>query len=1053
MRPISVTMRAFGSYQNETVVDFSNLNQNLFLISGDTGSGKTTLFDAIVFALYGEGSGSVSKRQGETFQSRYTDYDVSPFVKFVFEENGKRYEIERTPKHSLRKKKGTGYTEKGASVSLILPDGTEFSATKEVDAKIEALVGLTKEQFMQVAMIAQGDFLKIINEKTSDKKVAFRKLFGTEFYDMFVNRLKVKTDSLEAETKSIKDECAGIVTSLEIPATVDNYEELVRMCNSIKTKDLSSIEDFISGLDSVVASLSSEEETYSANLEALNNKKEELLKKESEAKALAGAFEQLKLATDELNQLKEREAEVLSNKELSERINSAFEVKSLEDSFLNTRKQLVEMNSKLEKQNTELPDLIEQRTTLEEEFTTVKKAFNEQNAIFENAKKEYEKDLQEISRFNELQKQRIGLEASVKELKETADSLKLKREKFDADKKAKNLRKEEIGKSSEELTGKKAELKSNEIFSENVNELESLSGKIDSGAQNIEAKEKEYLEASRKAEEADRKRAVAQKRKDDARAGILAKALQPNMPCPVCGSLEHPSPCVLENEDDAEIDLEELINNAAAAISTRSKLSSLLESLKSIKKDQEEEYKKDFSNLVDKMLNEDYDITLDTSLDTISELIETRISKIKDEITNLEILVTENAELDTWLKNADDLLKNLDEDIQTNQKELQDKEIELTTVLTSIQNAEIKFQSEAELKNWFEGVKKVFDEVDSKHKETEKNYNAAKSSVDACEALIKEYNESIPKIKEDEAKAKTAFDSNLADKKLSEEEYRQLVTSHTKEEAKSFADEYSTFIQKKSSLEGSVEAATKTIDNREMPDLMIVETELKKAEEKVQECNDKVTSIKTKKNNISNVIKSLKVKVTENAELVVMYERYNNLHKRFAGKITGNKMDLETYVQRYYLKSILVSANRRYSEMTKGEFELRMVDIDEAGDGKNQGLDLRSYSYITGKSNVISSLSGGESFMAALALAIGMADQISLSSNVNLDMMFIDEGFGSLSKENRDKAITILKNLAEDTSVNGRMIGIISHVTELKNEIDNQLLVTKDDKGSHIRWA
>ena len=160
-------------------------------------------------------------------------------------------------------------------------------------------------------------------------------------------------------------------------------------------------------------------------------------------------------------------------------------------------------------------------------------------------------------------------------------------------------------------------------------------------------------------------------------------------------------------------------------------------------------------------------------------------------------------------------------------------------------------------------------------------------------------------------------------------------------------------------------------------------------------------------------------------------------------------MDIETFVQRYYLERILYAANLRFGDMSAGQFELRMVEDDQAGEGKNRGLDLMVYSTVTGKVREVRTLSGGESFMAALSLALGMADQIQENSAaINLDVMFIDEGFGSLDDHSRDQAIRVLQRMASGS----KLIGIISHVTELKQEIEDQLIVTKDEEGSHVRW-
>jgi exonuclease SbcC len=187
----------------------------------------------------------------------------------------------------------------------------------------------------------------------------------------------------------------------------------------------------------------------------------------------------------------------------------------------------------------------------------------------------------------------------------------------------------------------------------------------------------------------------------------------------------------------------------------------------------------------------------------------------------------------------------------------------------------------------------------------------------------------------------------------------------------------------------------------------------------------------------------------ERRKTVDDHTKLDNLYRLVTGKVAGSRMDLETYVQRYYLERILYAANLRFSEMSAGQFELRMYDLDKAGEGKNKGLDLMVYSSVTGKEREVRTLSGGESFMAALSLALGMADQIQeRSAAVNLDVMFIDEGFGSLDDHSRNQAVRVLMNMAGGS----KLIGIISHVTELKQEIDNQLVVTKDDEGSHVRW-
>ena len=193
----------------------------------------------------------------------------------------------------------------------------------------------------------------------------------------------------------------------------------------------------------------------------------------------------------------------------------------------------------------------------------------------------------------------------------------------------------------------------------------------------------------------------------------------------------------------------------------------------------------------------------------------------------------------------------------------------------------------------------------------------------------------------------------------------------------------------------------------------------------------------------------LSPQMEKRGKIIEKHTKLETLYKLLSGNMSGNRMDLETYVQRYYLEKILYAANRRFANMSAGQFELRMVDEENAGKGKNRGLDLMVYSNVTGKEREVRTLSGGESFMAALALALGMADQIQESSAaIHLDVMFVDEGFGSLDEHSREQAVKVLQELAGGS----KLIGIISHVTELKQEIEDQLIFSKDEKGSHVKW-
>lgn len=250
MKPLRLKMQAFGSYGKETTIDFEKVNQNLFLITGDTGAGKTTIFDAIVFALYGEASSSLNKKEGVVLQSQYVDFDSEPYVELVFSEDRdeKReiYTVRRVPRHLKTITRGANKgkpKENTGSVSLIMPDGLEYPS-KEADRKLQETVGLTKSQFMQVAMIAQGEFMDLLRAKSDDKKVIFRKLFNTEMYQDIVTELGNRKRVKEKEIAVLKTQCQGEVSRIRIPETYES-ENLKQLKKQLEDGEMTRLTDFL----------------------------------------------------------------------------------------------------------------------------------------------------------------------------------------------------------------------------------------------------------------------------------------------------------------------------------------------------------------------------------------------------------------------------------------------------------------------------------------------------------------------------------------------------------------------------------------------------------------------------------------------------------------------------------------------------------------------------------------------------------------------------------------------------------------------------------------
>ena len=548
---------------------------------------------------------------------------------------------------------------------------------------------------------------------------------------------------------------------------------------------------------------------------------------------------------------------------------------------------------------------------------------------------------------------------------------------------------------------------------------------------------------------------VADKRKIlyEQRAGILAKNLEEGKPCPVCGSTSHPSPCRVADgiQEVTEEEIEELTEN-----SNRLKVSvdEKLYKLERTKATVEERYKhlEESKESIIKVIQENFfELEDDTDMESIAEKITEFFGKKNAELDRLNKEIKEVRAIDDKLSMAEEnksKLRKLAEDAK-------EKELELDRELSGINSAVRELETGLEYRTEEEAHKAVSDEkqkkieVERRYEEATKGCREAKSIKEQAETLMSKLKDDIPLLRVEEENKKNDYVTALSDKSLSEEGWKKLVKEYKKFEKAEKQSIINKYITDKNTEEKIVERMREATGGRQKPDISLLEEEVRRFEELYSSFNLELEKLRTVYSIDEDILKKLELELVDREKTAREYELINGLSKKMSGNITGLRMDIETFVQRQYLEKILVSANKRFNDMSAGQFELRTYELDKAGEGKNRGLELMVYSHITGKSRDVGTLSGGESFMAALSLALGMADQIKEKSGaINLEMMFVDEGFGTLDDNSRNKAIRILKTMANGA----KLIGIISHVNELKQEIDEQLIVTKDENGSKVRW-
>ncbi len=1088
MKPIQLTMQAFGSYGKKTVIDFTKPDQNLFLITGDTGAGKSTIFDAIVFALYGEASSVVNKKNGTELQSQFSENSVEPFVELVFSERegseDVHYTVRRVPKHIRPLKRGTGFKEESGSVSLIMPDGMEYPS-KETDKKLEEIVGLTKGQFMQVAMIAQGEFMALLRAKSDEKKVIFRRLFNTELYQDIVDELAKRRKDKQGKIAQIKTACQTEVGHIIVPETeisektetgaaekADDAAETDDSCSrKIHLKDLKdrilkserlSLADMEALLQELQRTCEQLKEKVKHSEERRSQLNQDYLKRRdasAKAEQLQERFKELDSAERELAECEKEKNLVGKWQLLTGQIEAAWDVQAVWQRYQDVKQQLEATEKALKSHEQALPEA-------EENYGQSKKALQQAKAAQEQALTEYSKILERVEKdlksFAKIAASKQAAaeagkmaEAASRQEKEAADSLNL----LEEQEKQWQQQAEKLSDTDSRaaiLLGQQREIRD---MAENLKNWQREEENCYRQRQTAENAQTAYIQAQDIYIRENEVYTQASSAFFDAQAGILAKKLQPGQPCPVCGSVEHPHPHQMERASLTKEELDVLAQKLQKLQKQREKKSNqagaaaaaLEASERSCHQMGEQLYRKAQAydnggkNCETVDANDAFDSQwLAKQLKRWQREWQDRDSQLQNDRKNL-------LQLKRLMEDAVSKKKELSEKKEKAGQQLSKIKVRLAAAEAALENMETSTYYESETT-----AREILKKASEKKSDSDRNYKCCEKAEqedgnrkERTEERIHQLRQSLPSQQEACSERKTAYEQIMENRQLTETQWQSLTKHYTKEDRQRLAEQINRWQEKKIAAERLKEASEAAIGDCMKPDmeqLLLQQNEAEAAWKKEQEVYDRYTEIY--KTNLK-VYEALMPKMDERSRIMEEHKRLDDLYNLLAGKVTGSRMDIETYVQRYYLERILYAANRRFLEMSAGQFELRMCDITKAGEGRNRGLDLMVYSNVTGKEREVRTLSGGESFMAALSLALGMADQIQQSSSaIHLDMMFIDEGFGSLDSHSRDQAVRVLQQMAGGS----KLIGIISHVSELKQEIEDQLIVSKNEDGSSVRW-
>ena len=944
MRPEKLTISAFGPYADKTEIDFSRLGEGgLYLITGDTGAGKTTIFDAITFSLYGQASGQV--RDSAMFRSKYADTATETFVELEFSYQGKKYQIFRSPEYMAPKKRGTGLTLRKAEAQLTYPDERQpVTKARDVTRAVEELLGLDYEQFTQIAMIAQGDFQKLLLAGTVQRGEIFRQIFHTGLYQQVQQKLKDAARNRYKEydemRRSITQYLDGVKFQQAEGTGAGEFAELKKVKFEGKLeRSLELLEDFINQGEIRENALFTEEQEVDQKIRTmekllhLSSQKQSLEQKETFAE------EQLKKLLPELEKATAEAEKYHDTDQKCEKLGLLIREKEEQlkkyQLLEQLKEELDEIGTQLEKSRAQKEANIRQEEQIQKDMEQLKK----ERSTLENSEVDLQKAMTEKEKRTQRKTELNGLETEIREFRNLYDATKEQQKKYQA--------------------ACQEEKQQNEYYQQIFHR---------------------FL---------------------DAQAGLLAQELKNGLPCPVCGSTSHPHPKMLsgghpvtqETLDNEKRELDKLVKDStdqsvkAGKLKERSNAAwkqivlsaeELLEDFQRFRKESRSTAGQagDFMTVWKQMI-----LMINREKEQCGNLLEESDRKIREARENTKRKKT---------------VEKLPENLQKEKDRIQEKKnfCDREQAGLTMKAAENKKQQQ----NAAEEIRQI-------HLETGK---------EVLETEIKEKQQEYRNLKENHKKAKETFERFQAEK--------ERITSTIKtlrEQQKEIGEIHEEEIR----AQYTKSTAQKAELTEKRKELFSIQSGNREIFQKVQKQKEEMTAAEKE------------------------YVWIKNLSDTANGNLNGKaKIELETYIQMSYFDRILRRANVRLMTMSSGQYELKRQEQSENRKEK-AGLDLNVIDHYNGTERSVKTLSGGETFQASLSLALGLSDEIQASAGgIRLDSMFVDEGFGSLDEEALSQAVKALSGLADGH----RMVGIISHVAELKERIENKIIVTKQCSGKGV---
>lgn len=917
MRPLHLTLSAFGPYAGRVEIPLEQLGERgLYLITGDTGAGKTTIFDAITYALYGEPSGD--NRDPSMFRSKYAQPNTPTWVELVFSYGGQTYTVRRSPEYERPAKRGGGTTLQRAEAELHLPDGRLVTKTREVTGEIVNIIGLDRSQFAQIAMIAQGDFLKLLLADTRSRQEIFRKLFPTRGYMVFQEKVKSESGALQRECEAARASVKQYIDGVLCPREDPMYPQWERAWAGELP-----IQETVELLETLLDQDRERDTQCSEELEQLDGEWKAVT-------ALLAKAEELEKAQSQLEEAQARRETCVG---LWEAAQQQLEAQTAQASqWEGLRAQLADLEAELPR--------YQELDQLRQNLTAQTQSIRQQSTWLEEQENEQRRREKELELWRQ---ERTGLE--------------------------------EAGAQRERLLGQQTRAQEQ---SQRLEELSTLLAGCRQARVNLENAQKRYGVARQKAQAAQEDYTGKNQAFLDEQAGILAQQLAEGQPCPVCGSLTHPTPAQLSPGAPTEEELNRAKQAWETAQQTASTWSVEAGKARTALEEREQRLRSQMAHVLPE---QGADQPLDQVAQSIQEAqrkAQEALDQVRGQLGQVEAALARKRQLDTQIPQQEQRLGELEQAIASAREQLagaNSRREELEGQIHALEG-QLRYPQADQARQEQGKLNGELQRLEEAQTQAQRQANAAQLALTGAEEAVKQLTQLVEQSQPVDVEAQRARSQEL-----------------------------------------TLRRAQLTAVQREL--------------------HTRLTTNRT-------ALEQIQGKTAQLAQLEQRYTWVRTLSNTVNGTLPGKeKIALETYVQMTFFDRILRRANLRLLVMTGGQYELKRRR-EAAGSRGQSGLEMDVIDHYNGTERSVKSLSGGESFQASLALALGLSDEIQSSAGgIRLDTMFVDEGFGSLDEESLGKAMGALGDLAQGN----RLVGIISHVSELKEKIDKQIVVRKDRTG------